>query len=71
MNPAVWVERHGRRLPNAPAIADGEPVRAQLAVANVNRTVGTMLGAEVTRAWGGQGLPEGTIDLLFTGSAGP
>ena len=53
-----------------PAIDSGEPVRAQLPIANVNRTVGTMLGAEVTRAWGGQGLPEGTIDLLFIGSAG-
>ena len=54
----------------APAIENGEPVRAQLTVRNVNRTVGTMLGSSVTRKWGGQGLPEGTIDLLFTGSAG-
>ena len=54
----------------APAIESGEPVRAQLTVRNVNRTVGTMLGSSVTRKWGGQGLPEGTIDLLFTGSAG-
>lgn len=53
-----------------PAIRDGEPVRAQLPIRNVNRTVGTMLGSEVTRAWGGGGLPEGTIDILFTGSAG-
>lgn len=54
----------------APAIEHGEPVRAQLTVRNVNRTVGTMLGSTVTRKWGGKGLPEGTIDLLFTGSAG-
>jgi len=53
-----------------PAIESGEPVRAQIAVRNVNRTVGTMLGSVVTRKWGGKGLPEGTIDLLFTGSAG-
>ena len=53
-----------------PALESGEPVRAQLAVRNVNRTVGTMLGSAVTRKWGGSGLPEGTIDLLFTGSAG-
>jgi len=53
-----------------PAIESGEPVRAQIAVRNVNRTVGTMLGSAVTRKWGGKGLPEGTIDLLFTGSAG-
>ena len=53
-----------------PAINDGELVRAQLTVRNVNRTVGTMLGAEVTRHHGGDGLPDGTIDLTFIGSAG-
>jgi glutamate synthase (NADPH/NADH) large chain len=53
-----------------PALENAEPVRAQLAVRNVNRTVGTMLGSEVTRRYGGTGLPEGTIDLTFTGSAG-
>ena len=54
----------------AAAIERGEPVRAALAVRNVNRTVGTMLGAEVTRAHGGGGLPDGTIDITFQGSAG-
>jgi glutamate synthase (NADPH) large chain len=54
----------------AAALESGEPVRAQLPIRNVNRTVGTMLGAEVTRRHGGAGLPEGTIDLTFTGSAG-
>jgi len=53
-----------------PAITKGEPVRAQLTIRNVNRTVGTMLGSEVTRKHGGDGLPEGTIDLTFVGSAG-
>jgi glutamate synthase (NADPH/NADH) large chain len=53
-----------------PALEAGEPVRAQLSIRNVNRTVGTMLGAEVTRRHGGAGLPDGTIDLTFTGSAG-
>ncbi|MTB27772.1 MAG: glutamate synthase subunit alpha, partial [Actinobacteria bacterium] len=53
-----------------PAITKGEPVRAQLTIRNVNRTVGTMLGSEVTRKYGGEGLPEGTIDLTFVGSAG-
>ncbi len=52
-----------------PAIEHGEPVRAQLPIRNVNRTVGTMLGHEVTKAHP-QGLPEGTIDITFTGSAG-
>jgi glutamate synthase (NADPH/NADH) large chain len=36
----------------------------------VNRTVATMLGSEVTRRYGGQGLPTGTIRITFTGSAG-
>ena len=52
------------------AISTGVPVRAQLAVRNVNRTVGTMLGHEVTRRTGGSGLPDGTIDLTLIGSAG-
>jgi glutamate synthase (NADPH/NADH) large chain len=54
----------------APALDNAEPVRAHLPVRNVNRTVGTMLGSQVTRKWGGDGLPDGTIDLTFTGSAG-
>ncbi len=53
-----------------PALVSGEPVRAQLSIRNVNRTVGTMLGSEVTRRYGGAGLPDGTIDLTFVGSAG-
>ena len=52
------------------AIADATPVRLELPVRNVNRTVGTMLGYEVTRRWGGAGLPDGTIDIRLTGSAG-
>ncbi len=53
-----------------PALDSGEPVRAQVAIRNVNRTVGTILGHEVTKRYGGDGLPEGTIDLTFLGSAG-
>jgi glutamate synthase (NADPH/NADH) large chain len=52
------------------ALEHGEPVRAQVAIRNVNRTVGTILGHEVTKRYGGAGLPEGTIDLTFIGSAG-
>src|SRR4029079_14238220 len=37
---------------------------------NVNRTVGTIIGHEVTKKYGGAGLPDGTVDLTFTGSAG-
>ncbi len=54
----------------AETFESGVPVRAQLTVRNVNRTVGTMLGHEVTRRFGGKGLPDGTIDLTFVGSAG-
>lgn len=53
-----------------PALERGEPVRAQVAIRNVNRTVGTILGHEVTKRHGGEGLPDGTIDLTFLGSAG-
>jgi len=52
------------------ALEDGDPVRAKLEIRNVNRTVGTILGHEVTKRYGGAGLPDGTIDLTFTGSAG-
>jgi glutamate synthase (NADPH/NADH) large chain len=53
-----------------PALATGEPVAAQLAIRNVNRTVGTMLGSRLTELHGGDGLPDDTISLTFTGSAG-
>ncbi|WP_405961488.1 glutamate synthase large subunit [Streptomyces sp. NBC_00024] len=49
---------------------DAQPVRAQVKVRNINRTVGTMLGHEVTKKFGGAGLPDDTIDITFTGSAG-
>jgi glutamate synthase (NADPH/NADH) large chain len=52
------------------ALLDGTPVTLELPVRNVNRTVGTMLGSLVTRRFGGEGLPDGTIDITFTGSAG-
>ncbi|MFJ5109110.1 glutamate synthase large subunit [Streptomyces sp. NPDC088551] len=47
-----------------------QPVRAQIGIRNINRTVGTMLGNQVTRKFGGAGLPDDTIDITFTGSAG-
>ena len=52
------------------ALEEGRPVHLDLPIRNVNRTVGTMLGYEVTRRWGGEGLPEDTIDISFRGSAG-
>ncbi len=55
---------------SVPALEHGEQVRIAVPVRNVNRTVGTMLGHEVTRRYGGDGLPPGTIDVTLTGSAG-
>jgi glutamate synthase (NADPH) large chain len=52
------------------ALVEGRPVRLDLPVRNVNRTVGTMLGYEVTRRWGGEGLPDDTITVSLRGSAG-
>ena len=53
-----------------PAIERGERVHADLPIRNVNRVVGTITGSEVTKKWGPNGLPEDTINLKFTGSAG-
>ncbi|MCH7227842.1 glutamate synthase large subunit [Haloferula sp. A504] len=53
-----------------PAIEKGEPVRAELPIINTNRVVGTITGAEISRRHGAEGLPDGTIHLKFTGSAG-
>ncbi|MCF3104333.1 glutamate synthase large subunit [Streptomyces roseoverticillatus] len=53
-----------------PSAEDARPVRAQVPIRNINRTVGTMLGHEVTKRFGGAGLPDDTIDITFTGSAG-
>ncbi len=52
------------------ALVEGKSVMLQMPVRNVNRTVGTMLGSEITRKYGGQGLPTDTIDITFHGSAG-
>lgn len=53
-----------------PALERGEPVEAILPIRNINRTVGTILGSEVTKRYGAMGLPEDTIRLYFHGSAG-
>ncbi|HEY2933314.1 MAG TPA: glutamate synthase large subunit [Acidobacteriota bacterium] len=47
-----------------------KPIRFSLPIRNVNRTVGTMLGYELTSRWGGAGLPDDTIRIHFNGSAG-
>ena len=71
-------QQHGldKALDNAliaaarPALDDGSAVKLSFPIRNTNRTVGTMLGAELTRRWGGDGLPDGTIDITLDGSAG-
>ena len=49
----------------------GPPSRRRSRSSNGNRVVGTMLGSEVTKTWGAEGLPDDTIRLRFQGSAGP
>jgi glutamate synthase (ferredoxin) len=53
-----------------PAIENGEPVTAELPITNIDRVVGTIIGNEITRSHGADGLPEGTVRLKFNGSAG-
>ncbi len=52
------------------ALEQRRPVRLRVPIRNINRTVGTILGYEITRRYGAAGLPEDTIHLQFTGSAG-
>ncbi len=54
----------------AGALADARPVTLDVPIRNVNRTVGTLLGYEVTSRYGGAGLPDDTIVVNLTGSAG-
>jgi len=54
----------------APAIESRQKVMGTLAIRNVNRVVGTIVGSEVTRRWGAEGLPEDTVEIHFAGSAG-
>jgi len=53
-----------------PALMNRELVRIEMPVRNINRTVGTMLGAQITRVFGGAGLADGSIDITLHGSAG-
>jgi glutamate synthase (NADPH/NADH) large chain len=52
------------------ALEKGEAVSFKENIKNVNRTVGTMLGSEITRRYGGAGLPDNTVDITFHGTAG-
>jgi len=54
----------------APALERGEPVEIAMPIKNVHRTVGTILGSELSRRYGGAGLPDDTIRIKLHGSAG-
>jgi glutamate synthase (NADPH/NADH) large chain len=51
-------------------IDGGKPVRVEIPVRNVNRTVGAMLSGEIARRWGHQGLPDDSIYIKATGTGG-
>ena len=53
-----------------PALEARKPVKLDLPIRNINRTAGTILSSEVTRRYGAAGLPDGTIQITFTGTAG-
>ena len=53
-----------------PALENKTPVRAELDIRNVCRTVGAMLSGEVAQRYGSEGLPDDTIHFKFSGSAG-
>ncbi|PYG86889.1 glutamate synthase domain-containing protein 2 [Ruminiclostridium sufflavum DSM 19573] len=53
-----------------PALENKKPIRAKLKIENVDRVVGTIVGSEISKRYGEEGLPEDTIKLTFVGSAG-
>ena len=53
-----------------PALEKGQPVYVEMPIRNVHRSVGATLSGEITRRFGAKGLPDDTIRLFFTGSAG-
>ncbi|GIH19119.1 glutamate synthase large subunit [Rugosimonospora africana] len=53
-----------------PALSDGTPTRIEIDVRNEHRSVGAMLGGEVTSRFGGKGLPDDTIEVHLRGTAG-
>ncbi|AET67299.1 glutamate synthase family protein [Desulfosporosinus orientis DSM 765] len=53
-----------------PALENRKPIRAKLKINNVDRVVGTIIGSEISKRYGKDGLPEDTIKLTFVGSAG-
>jgi glutamate synthase (ferredoxin) len=53
-----------------PALEHQKPIRAKLKISNIDRVVGTIIGSEISKRYGEDGLPEDTIKLTFAGSAG-
>ncbi len=53
-----------------PVFETGQQIRATLPISNIDRAAGTQLGSEISRRYGAEGLPDGTIELTFKGSAG-
>jgi len=53
-----------------PSIETGKPTRLEMPIRNIHRAVGTIISSRIVRRWGGAGLPDGAIELAFTGSAG-
>ena len=53
-----------------PALERGEHVEIAMGIRNVNRTLGTMLGYEITKRYGEEGLPDDTVELNLTGTGG-
>ncbi|MEO0510695.1 MAG: glutamate synthase large subunit [Verrucomicrobiota bacterium] len=53
-----------------PAIEEGKSVEINLPIVNINRVVGTITGAEISRKHGPDGLPDDTVKINLTGSAG-
>jgi len=54
----------------APAISRKEPVKKELPIRNIHRTVGGMLSGKIVKKWGKEGLPDNTLSFKFIGSAG-
>ncbi|MFZ3372802.1 MAG: glutamate synthase large subunit, partial [Desulfitobacteriaceae bacterium] len=53
-----------------PALENQKSIRAKLKINNTDRVVGTIVGSEISKRYGSDGLPEDTINLTFVGSAG-
>ncbi|NLV57806.1 MAG: glutamate synthase large subunit [Clostridiales bacterium] len=53
-----------------PAIRQGTPKRVEMKITSTNRALGTIIGSDITRIHGGEGLPEDTLWVKCRGGAG-